>query len=110
MQMHTQRMLETHPRKSDGIAGALGAAASACCICLDIDCADICGLTGRVLSRVSNTQHRPFTSLVQACAEVCKACAENCEKHQHHAHCQVCAEACRDCERACNQLAGGMMH
>jgi len=135
MQMHTQRMLETHPRRIGGNAAVLGAAVSACydcaqacttcadaclneqnvtelarCIRLDIDCADVCELTGRVLSRVSNTEHRPFTSLVQACADVCRACAEECEKHQHHEHCRICAEACRGCESACKDLAGGMVH
>ena len=67
MQMHTQRMLETHPRRIGGNAAVLGAAVSACydcaqacttcadaclneqnvtelarCIRLDIDCADVC--------------------------------------------------------------------
>ncbi|MDB5234299.1 MAG: ferredoxin [Hymenobacter sp.] len=68
------------------------------CISLDRDCADICALTARLVARGS--QHGMH--LLRECVEVCKACADECEKHgTHMQHCQECAEACRRCEQEC---------
>ena len=47
------------------------------CIRLDLDCADICTTTERVISR--QTEHGME-------------------------HCRVCAEECRRCEQACREL------
>ena len=68
------------------------------CISLDRDCADICALTARLVARGSeHAQH-----LLKECAEICKACGDECEKHASHMqHCKECAEACRRCEEAC---------
>jgi hypothetical protein len=67
------------------------------CIKLDIDCAAICTLTASLIARGSeHGQH-----LLKECAEVCNACADECEKHSHMAHCKECAEACRSCAEAC---------
>lgn len=69
------------------------------CIRLDRDCADICGITLRFVSRGSEQA----ASIVEICAEICRKCAEECEKHDHD-HCRECAEACRECEEACRKL------
>ena len=71
------------------------------CIKLDMDCADICTLISRFLARGSeHAQH-----LLKECAEICNACAEECEKHaHHHDHCKKCAEVCRVCAEACLQV------
>lgn len=46
---------------------------------------------------------------VQACAQTCASCADECERHaQMHHHCRVCAEACRQCEDACRNLLAAM--
>ncbi|OGX91635.1 four-helix bundle copper-binding protein [Hymenobacter coccineus] len=67
------------------------------CIRLDRDCADICALTARFVARDSaHAQH-----LLQECAEICKACGDECAQHTHMQHCQECAAACRRCEEAC---------
>lgn len=67
------------------------------CISLDRDCADTCALAARLVARGSvHGQH-----LLRACAEVCKACGDECAKHSHMQHCQECAAACRRCEVAC---------
>ncbi len=68
------------------------------CIKLDIDCAEICSLTSSLLARSSDHGHH----LLKECAEVCNACAEECEKHTHMEHCKKCAEACRSCAKACS--------
>jgi hypothetical protein len=68
------------------------------CIKLDLDCAQICQLIVALLSRGSiHARH-----LLKECAEVCSACAEECEKHAAHMdHCKKCAEVCRQCADAC---------
>jgi hypothetical protein len=72
------------------------------CIKLDIDCADICQLTASLVARAS--EHA--SHLLKECAEICNACAEECEKHGHMEHCRRCAEACRRCAEECSRLAG----
>ena len=71
------------------------------CIKLDMDCAEICSLTASFLARGSvHGDH-----LKKECAEVCNACATECEKHSHMEHCKKCAEACRACAAECSSMA-----
>ena len=76
------------------------------CIRLNLDCADICATTARVLSRQTEYDANLTRPIVQACAQACKSCGDECEQHAKHGmeHCRVCAEACRSCERACEEL------
>ena len=75
------------------------------CIKLCRDCADICTLCGRLEARGSQFM-QPYRQL---CADVCAACATECEKHADHvAHCKACAAACRRCEAECRQMANQM--
>lgn len=68
------------------------------CISTDLDCADICAFTARLLARGS----RHAEHLLAECAEICNICAGECEKHAgHHDHCRACAEMCRKCAAAC---------
>jgi hypothetical protein len=79
------------------------------CIRLDLDCADLCDTTARVLSRQTEYDANITRSLVEACRQSCKSCGDECEQHaSHHEHCRVCAEACRRCEQACEQLLSAM--
>lgn len=71
------------------------------CIKLDTDCAAICSLTASFIARGSeHSEH-----LLRECADICNACAEECEKHQHMDHCKRCAEACRACAEECSSMA-----
>lgn len=72
------------------------------CIQTDLDCADICAATARVLARPSPTGHA-WRALVEACAQACTECADECSQHDH-AHCRRCADACRRCADACRAL------
>jgi hypothetical protein len=76
------------------------------CIRRNLDCADLCGVTGRILSRHSTSDSALLHQLLQSCAEACRMCAEECERHggMGMEHCAVCAEACRTCEKACEHL------
>ncbi|BCB77357.1 four-helix bundle copper-binding protein [Phytohabitans flavus] len=128
---HAGVMLETHP---DGLAGidqqlvtrcieacfdcaqACTSCADACladnivadlvrCAALNLNCADICETTGRMLSRPTGFDAVVALRTVQACAAVCATCALECERHAKvHEHCRICAEACRRCEEACQEL------
>src|SRR3954451_5038502 len=66
------------------------------CIRTNLDCADICDTTGRVLSRHTGYDANLTKALLETCAAVCKACGDECAGHADmHEHCRVCAEACR---------------
>jgi hypothetical protein len=75
------------------------------CIRSDLDCADICEVTGRVLSRHTGYDANLTRSVLQACAQACKSCGDECQTHaEMHEHCRICAEACRACEQACQEV------
>ena len=75
------------------------------CIRLCLDCGDACVATARIVTRQTATDLGVVRAIVQACAEACRACGAECERHAaHHEHCRLCAEACRRCERACDDL------
>ncbi|GGM08081.1 four-helix bundle copper-binding protein [Nakamurella endophytica] len=75
------------------------------CFRTDLDCADVCEATGRVLTRLAGSDASATRAVLEACAAACKACGNECESHAGmHGHCRVCAQACRRCEQACRQL------
>ena len=127
-------MLHTHPRAAEVNAAQLKACIEACyacdqactacadaclseanvqslvrCIRLNLDCADVCATTGRMLLRQSEPPAALLRQTLELCAAACRACAAECEKHaHHHEHCRVCAEACSACEQACRALVQSM--
>jgi hypothetical protein len=75
------------------------------CIRLNADCADLCGAVARVLGRTGDPHSGALRAAVDACAEICVACASECQKHaDHHEHCRQCAEVCMRCARACQAI------
>jgi len=75
------------------------------CIRTDLDCADICGTTSRVLSRHTGYDANITRAQLEACVMACRACGDECKRHAGmHEHCRICAEACRACESACRDL------
>jgi hypothetical protein len=83
----------------------------ACCVRLDLDCADLCGAAGRVLSRQTAFEPEMVRAVLLACTQSCRACGYECEQHardMNMEHCRLCAEACRRCEAACNNLLSAM--
>jgi hypothetical protein len=124
---HAKQILETHPRGAAIDADVLAACIDACfdcaqsctacadadlaeddvttmirCIRLCLDCTDVCIATGQVLSRQTEFDPELARSVVQACLEACRICAQECERHAaHHEHCRICAEVCRLCEQTC---------
>lgn len=75
------------------------------CIRSNLDCADSCDATARILSRHTGYDANVTRAHLQACIAACRACGDECGQHaQMHEHCAVCAEACRACEQACSDL------
>ncbi|WP_430413356.1 four-helix bundle copper-binding protein [Knoellia koreensis] len=75
------------------------------CVRTNLDCADICATTGAVLSRHTGYDANRTRTILEACAEACKTCGDECERHASmHEHCRLCAESCRSCEQACREL------
>jgi hypothetical protein len=75
------------------------------CIGTNLDCADVCDTTARVLTRQTGWNVDVVRAVLEACARACDACAAECEQHASmHEHCKVCAEVCRNCEQACTVL------
>ncbi|WP_225997007.1 four-helix bundle copper-binding protein [Myceligenerans pegani] len=128
--MKTAAMVETYPKSINldrtqlaGVVDRIIECAQACTACADaclsedtvaeltkcirtnLDCADICETTARVLSRHTGYDANISRSLLDACITACQTCGDECERHAGtHEHCRVCAEACRSCESACREL------
>ena len=105
---------------------ALGACAAACSICADaclnepghveslrgcitadLDCADVCETTARLLLRRTDPPNDLIHAQLHACALACQRCADECSQHaKRHTHCRNCAHACHHCQARCNFLLG----
>jgi hypothetical protein len=47
---------------------------------------------------------------LQACAQACRSCADECGRHaKHMEHCRICAEACRRCAEACDAMVAALV-
>lgn len=80
------------------------------CIRLNQDCADMCAVTGRLVSRPGHQDPDALRAQIDACATICRACAAECEEHAAEMeHCRICAEACRACAEACEQMLGAVV-
>jgi hypothetical protein len=73
------------------------------CIRLNLDCADVCGVTARSLSRQLQADDM-LRALVEACARACSRCEVECRRHASmHEHCRLCAATCRRCAECCRE-------
>jgi hypothetical protein len=130
-----RRMFQTHPAPASDAgeeAFALVQAAASCayscttcadacleeeepaalrrCIRLNQDCAEICGVTARLIARPGAQDQGLLRAQLEACAVACRACAAECERHSGHMeHCRVCAEACQECAAACDRMKGALV-
>ncbi|RYI99321.1 MAG: four-helix bundle copper-binding protein [Acetobacteraceae bacterium] len=79
------------------------------CIRLNLDCADLCGATGRIAARLTKPSRAMTEAALQACLTACGACGDECRGHAGmHEHCRICAEACDACAKACRGLLDEM--
>ena len=87
---------------ADACLAEPGVASLVQCIRSDLDCASVCTATAETASRRAGANEAVLRAQMEVCAEACRLCAEECEKHaDKHAHCRLCAEACRSCQEAC---------
>lgn len=130
-----ERMLHTHPHPAsnagdEALACILATAecaltcttcADACltesdprglatCIKLNLDCADVCALTGRLIARASRRDEPTLEGVLEACVTACRACADECARHANHMeHCRVCTDACSACAEACDRMRSALV-
>jgi cob(I)alamin adenosyltransferase len=135
MAEHGQTIMRSHPRASGKNLDSMIAAVQACfdcaqactgcadaclaedevkmllrCIRLNLDCADVCMTTGKMLSRQTEPDMSVVARQLEACIAACRSCGAECDKHAAHMeHCQACAAACHSCEQACQRLAQDAM-
>lgn len=75
------------------------------CIRLNLDCADVCGTTARLLARLLEADVEILRAQLEACARACATCGAECHRHgSKHAHCKVCGDACVRCDEACRKV------
>ncbi len=127
---HVDEMIHAHPAPPEADLAALSRCVQACaecvqtctacadaclsepqilklvrCVRLNLDCADLCGATMRVLSRQTQPDSRILTSVLETCLAACRVCRDECDRHAgEHEHCQACAGSCLRCEQACAEL------
>lgn len=132
--MQVQEMISTHPDVQGSVntvllrcieecfecAQACVSCADAClaedavaeliqCIRLNLDCADICNVTGHLATRRTGSNEGVLRAAIELCAIACRECGQECERHAaHHEHCRICAEVCRRCETTCMEAASGI--
>ncbi len=134
--MQAQQMISTHPdvrgRPNDALIRCIEecySCAQTCTSCADaclaepkvrdltqsirmnLDCADICNITGRIATRRTGSDEEIIRRMLDACGAACRLCGEECQRHASmHEHCRVCAEACQRCMQACEEAGRRMAH
>jgi hypothetical protein len=63
------------------------------CISICRDCADICSVASKFMSR--NSEHVEKVCVI--CNDICNSCASECEKYHDIEGCTQSVEACRKC-------------
>lgn len=80
------------------------------CIRLNLDCAEICSVTAKLIARPGEQDPKLLQAQLDACVTACRACAEECAKHAgEHDHCRICAESCRECADACERMKDALV-
>lgn len=77
------------------------------CISANLDCAEVCATTARLIIRQTEAPNDLVQAQLHACVLACQICADECDEHaKMHDHCRVCAETCKHCQERCNFLLG----
>lgn len=67
-----------------------------------MSCAEICDTSARFM--LMGSEHHALTCGV--CAEICDACATDCERFDDDELMEQCADECRRCAETCRAMAG----
>lgn len=73
------------------------------CIRLNVDCADVCAMLARLLSRRGDPDLTTLRSCLEAATTICSATALESQKHaSDYEYCKLNAELCLACARECD--------
>lgn len=76
------------------------------CVRINLDCADVCALTGHLVSRAFSAEPKLVRAQLEICADLCAACEAECRKlSSANGHCHMCAQACSHCQSLCREAA-----
>lgn len=90
---------------ADACLEAEDPAALRSCIRVNLDCAEICSVTAKLIARPGAQDPALLQAQLEACATACRSCADECEQHAgEHEHCRIGAESCRECATACDRM------
>ena len=79
------------------------------CIRTCLDCSAVCEATAQMLSRQTASDEKVTRSMLAACVQACKSCADECGRFfEMHGHCRLCGELCRRCEEVCSETLAAM--
>lgn len=71
----------------------------------NLDNADACFATARMLSRFTALKPALLTTQASLCLDLVANCESECNNHaKMHEHCRICADSCRACENALTAL------
>jgi hypothetical protein len=71
------------------------------CVEICMTCYHACAAASIIMS-AENEYAKKLVGLV---AEVCEACAAECDEHKQMEHCKLTAESCRKCAEECHRVA-----
>jgi hypothetical protein len=75
------------------------------CIRSNQDCADVCDVTARYLTRQTAIDWQLGVSLLDTCLYALDLSIEACEPHADtHEHCRICIQACEAASEACRAV------
>ena len=81
------------------------------CVRLNLDTADVCALTGHLVSRAFAAEPKLVQAQLEICANLCAACEAECRKlGMEHTQCRMCAQACLHCEALCREAVQQIAH
>jgi hypothetical protein len=71
--------------------------------------ADMANTMMRAMMRPMGYDMASMMAMLEACAMMCRACADECMMHAEMSdHCKMCAEVCMNCAMACDALKASM--
>jgi hypothetical protein len=76
----------------------------ASCTQINRACASVCWTSVQLMS-TDNKFSKQFYSF---CADICDACAKECERHTGMDHCQKCTEVCSGCAQKCRNMSNAI--
>ena len=78
------------------------------CIRMDVDCADLCTVAARIVTRQTGYDAPTTFAVIEATRAALRACADACAEMASMDHCRICAETCRETDALLGKLLEAM--